>query len=233
MKILGHDAGAFDGIYGPALDAAMEGFARDKGFEFTAGAIRPSQVDTVMNSWIATIPKEQWAGESGLDSPVNLALTITPVTEGEVISVKDARENASGENAEAEKDGAEAAPAEEEKTDGEEKTAGAEEAAEGEKTEEQKIITYNWELTNLGSEECTFVPLLLNFGDDQDFVQDNLVMVLDGTVLQANCGNNVSGTFSVSSDWGEGAMNFCALGIEEKATKGWLSNMDVFTVIPG
>ena len=89
------------------------------------------------------------------------------------------------------------------------------------------IITYNWTLTNLGDEDCTFVALLLNFGDDQGFHEDNLVMVIDGTVLKANCGNDVSGTFSVSSDWGEGALNFTALAISEGTGEEWLSNVDV------
>ena len=59
-----------------------------------------------------------------------------------------------------------------------------------------RIITCNYTLTNLGYEDCTFIALLLNFGNDK-FTGDNLVMILDGTTLKANCGNDIHGTFYV------------------------------------
>ncbi|MBQ9064871.1 MAG: peptidoglycan-binding protein [Blautia sp.] len=305
LTALGHDAGSFDGIYGSMLDAAYEGFARDNNIEFEAGKITPSQVDAVVGSWISAAPKEQWKGDGGLDSSINLALTVNPVlAEGEVlledggpIAEKEAAaEAAGGEAAEAEageeaeaevasvvgaaaevavvagseeaaevaevagseevaeaagsgeavevagsgetaaaagEDASESAGTEavtdtdEENTEEAEESAETAEAAEG--TEEPaRIISYNYNITNLGDEDCTFVALLLNFGDDQNFLQDNLVMVIDGTVLKANCANSVSGTFSISSDWGSGEINFCALAVSEKTGDKWLSNVDVF-----
>lgn len=362
LTAMGHDAGSFDGIYGSMLDAAFEGFAKDHDFSFEAGKILPSQVDSMINAWISTVPKQQWMGDGGLGSRVNLALTITSVAgDDELLESADpneleapAEENAEEAEADAEAPAEEnvvaeekadaEAPAEEnagteEKADAEapaeeeagtaeedadalteenaevleeeetltEENTGTEEDADtlveepaGEKTETTvkddvmalleenteaagesveedaeaagesvkedaavsaetpeeasgaaggessdgaegpdvlseemadeppaNIITYNWTLTNLGDEDCTFVALLLNFGDDQDFHEDNLVMVIDGTVLKANCGNDVSGTFSVSSDWGEGALNFTALAISEGTGEEWISNVDM------
>ena len=344
---MGHDAGSFDGIYGSMLDAAFEGFAKDHDFSFEAGKILPSQVDSMINAWISTVPKQQWMGDGGLGSRVNLALTITSVAgDDELLESADPNELEAPAEEEAgteEKADAEApaeenagteekadaeAPAEEEAGTAEEdadalteenaevleeeetlteENTGTEEDADtlveepaGEKTETTvkddvmalleenaeaagesveedaeaagesvkedaavsaetpeeasgaaggessdgaegpdvlseemadeppaNIITYNWTLTNLGDEDCTFVALLLNFGDDQDFHEDNLVMVIDGTVLKANCGNDVSGTFSVSSDWGEGALNFTALAISEGTGEEWISNVDM------
>ena len=48
------------------------------------------------------------------------------------------------------------------------------------------ITTYNWTLTNLGSEKANYTALLLTFGDDQDFKHDNLVMQLDGYTMKKN-----------------------------------------------
>ena len=174
LSAAGHDAGSYDGIYGPKLDAAFDGFAKDNNLEFEAGKVLPAQIDALVNSWIATLPKENWMGEGSIETPVNLALTITPADD-----------------------------------------------------EGDEIKTFNWSLTNLGNDECIFTTLLLNFGDDSGFLKDNLVMVVDGEELKGNCGNSVSGSFTVSRDWGEGSMNFSALAISEEDGTAWLSNCDI------
>ena len=91
-----------------------------------------------------------------------------------------------------------------------------------------RIITCNYTLTNLGYEDCTFIALLLNFGSNDKFTGDNLVMILDGTTLKANCGNDIQGTFYVSDDWGIGEFNFCALAVSNTTGDKWLSNVDSY-----
>ena len=90
------------------------------------------------------------------------------------------------------------------------------------------ITTYSWSLTNLGTEKAMFNALLLAFGDAPDFRQDVLVMVLDGEELKKGAGNSVSGSFTASSDWGEGNMHFAAMAVSEKTGMKWLSNDVVF-----
>ena len=77
IKEVGYDAGSFDGIYGKKLDAALAGFAAANDLVVEAGKIRPADVDAVVNAWIQTIPADSWKGEGSVDSPVNLALTVT------------------------------------------------------------------------------------------------------------------------------------------------------------
>ena len=79
VKQLGYDAGGFDGIYGKKLDAAFAGFAADNGLTVENGRIRPADVDAVVSAWIEATADDTWKGESDMDSPVNLALTVTPV----------------------------------------------------------------------------------------------------------------------------------------------------------
>ena len=186
---LGYDAGKYDGIYGNKLDAAFTAFAQANGYTYEAGAVYPSDVDALMNAWFTATPAESWKGEGTVDSPVNLALTVTP---------------GSDENA------------------------------------DPDITTYGFSLTNLGSESCQFNALLLTYGSDPDFTHDNLVMVIDGAELKANCGNSVSGSFSVASTWGEGSLNFAAMALTDATGDKWLSNTVTFeaptsakTVAPG
>lgn len=90
------------------------------------------------------------------------------------------------------------------------------------------VTTFAWTLTNMGGGACQFTALLLTYGDAPDFRQDNLVMVIDGEELKADCGNSVSGSFSVASDWGEGKMNFAAMAVNEADNTKWLSNTITF-----
>lgn len=90
------------------------------------------------------------------------------------------------------------------------------------------IHTYSWSLTNLGSEKTTYVALLLTFGNYPDFKKNNLVMNLDGVVMKPNAGNEITGSFSVSDDWGDGNINFAALSVSDDTGVKWLSNMVVF-----
>ncbi len=78
VKVVGYDAGSFDGIYGKKLDAAMAGFAAANGLEVEEGEVRPADVDALVNAWFALIPAEEWKGEGDTDTPVNLALSVTP-----------------------------------------------------------------------------------------------------------------------------------------------------------
>lgn len=79
LGALGYDAGAYDGIYGQMLDNAFGGYAKDNDMEFEGGKLLPAQIDALMNSWIASIPQDQWMGDGGMKSSINLALTVTPV----------------------------------------------------------------------------------------------------------------------------------------------------------
>ena len=90
------------------------------------------------------------------------------------------------------------------------------------------IVTYNWSLTNLGSGKVMFNALLLNFGENPDFRQGSLVMVLDGFELKPGAGNSASGSFNADSKWGEGSLNFAAMAITDKTGEKWLSNTVVF-----
>ena len=228
LEKLGHDAGTCDGIYGQKLDAAFESFAKSQKPEikFEAGKILPVQIDALVNAWIAATPDDLWTGDNSLqgnlDSPVNLALTVTPVQEGFV-------------------------------------------------AETGSIMTYNWNLTNLGTEDCYFTALLLNFGEEEnketadtkeaantaeaaaaektaeeektaetaetadgkevkipDFRKNNIVLVIDGSVLKANGANSASGSIKVSKDWSEKEiknMFFTALAVSESTGASWLSNI--------
>ena len=73
-----------------------------------------------------------------------------------------------------------------------------------------------------------FNVLLLSYGEQTDFSENNLTVVVDGVELKANCANNASGSFSVSADWGEGNLNFAAMAVNEKDGSKWLSNAVVF-----
>ena len=96
--------------------------------------------------------------------------------------------------------------------------------------ETDSMMSYNWSVTNLGEQETQFVLLLLQYGDEPDFKENNLVMVLDGEILQAKCGNSVKGTFQVSKEFGEGNLNFTALSVSEADAAKWLSNTVTFEV---
>ena len=78
LKQVGCDVGSIDGIYGKMLDAAMAKFAAENHMVVEEGKIHPADVDAVVNAWIKTIPEEEWKGEGTVESPVNLALTVTP-----------------------------------------------------------------------------------------------------------------------------------------------------------
>ena len=77
IKEVGYDAGSFDDIYGKKLDAALAGFAQAEGMIVEEGKVRPADVDAVVNAWFETIPADTWMGEGDVNSPVNLALTVT------------------------------------------------------------------------------------------------------------------------------------------------------------
>lgn len=77
LNRLGYDPGSVDGIYGKKLDAAMGSFAADHGLTLQAGRIRPAEVDALVNAWVTGASEDEWKGQAGADSPVNLALTVT------------------------------------------------------------------------------------------------------------------------------------------------------------
>ena len=78
---LGFNAGGYDGIYGKKLDEAMASFAAAQGLSVEQGVVRPGDVDAVMNAWLDKQSEENWKGEGSTDTPVNLALTVTPAGE--------------------------------------------------------------------------------------------------------------------------------------------------------
>lgn len=83
----------------------------------------------------------------------------------------------------------------------------------------------DWQLTNMGGERCRVDAILLGFGEGHAFTANNLVMALDGTMLQRNGGNSASGSFGVSRLWGQGPMCVCAVATSEKTGEVWLSNV--------
>ena len=92
------------------------------------------------------------------------------------------------------------------------------------------IMTYNWSLTNLGTEKATFTALLLTFGEP-NFKEDSLVMVLDGVDMKSGASNSTSGSFTVDMDWDEGDLNFAALAVSDAGGStgaAWLSNTVTF-----
>ncbi len=97
-----------------------------------------------------------------------------------------------------------------------------------EKADDSDITTYNWSVTNLGTEKAIFTGILLAFGDELEERPEVMVMVLDGEELAPNAGNSVSGKFFADSGWGTGALNFAALGATEADGGKWLSNTVVF-----
>ena len=90
--------------------------------------------------------------------------------------------------------------------------------------------TFNWSLTNTGTQSCRAYAVLMGFGSDCDFMADNLAMAVDGTVLKANGGNRVSGTFSAATEWAgdADALAFRAVGVSEKTGAKWVSNVRTF-----
>ena len=72
LNDLGYKAGGADGQYGPKMDKAFTAFAQDKGIDFEAGSIKPSQLDALVNAWIAARPEADWIGENGLTLEVTL-----------------------------------------------------------------------------------------------------------------------------------------------------------------
>ena len=93
------------------------------------------------------------------------------------------------------------------------------------KADDSGMVTYNWSLTNLGGDRCTFTALLLTFGSRPDFRSEDLVMVLDGAELKPNAGNSASGSFTADVEWGKGNLNFAALGAHARTGGKWLSNV--------
>ncbi|MBQ8108673.1 MAG: peptidoglycan-binding protein [Clostridia bacterium] len=98
----------------------------------------------------------------------------------------------------------------------------------GEDADLPDILTYDWKLTNMGSENCRIDAVLLGFGDNCDFTSDSLAVAIDGSLLNRNGNGSASGSFSVAADWGEGNLNFCALATSEKTGAVWQSNTKVF-----
>ena len=90
------------------------------------------------------------------------------------------------------------------------------------------VTTYDWSLTNLGTEKANFNALLLTFGDAPDFKQENIVIALDGFELKPDAANSVTGSFNADDSWGEGNLNFAAMAVSEVTGAKWLSNVVTF-----
>ena len=80
---LGYNPGGFDGIYGAKLDTAYAGFADDHSIDFQPGTLWPGHVDALVNGWMAAQSADSWKGKGDSSSPVDLALTVTPVGDAE------------------------------------------------------------------------------------------------------------------------------------------------------
>lgn len=73
---LGYDPGRIDGIYGPALDAAIVEWARDHDWYFEPGLLKPIDIDRIVSGWVEIDP--DLIGVSGPNTPVSLHIEITP-----------------------------------------------------------------------------------------------------------------------------------------------------------
>ena len=84
---------------------------------------------------------------------------------------------------------------------------------------------YNWELSNLGVEDCRLVALLGN-SNNHDFTENNLVLVLNSAKVKANSGNSRSGSFTIATDWafGTNPVYVCAVALAEDGRTIWTSN---------
>ena len=77
LNDLGYKAGGADGSYGPKMDKAFSAFAEDNGIDFDGGHIKPSQLDALVNAWIAARPEADWVNVNGL----GLAVTLDEATD--------------------------------------------------------------------------------------------------------------------------------------------------------
>ena len=84
LKQVGYDAGGFDGIYGKKLDTAFTSFDEAHGLTFQKGSVRPVDVDALVSAWLEETNTTMQ--ESGVDTPVNLVLTVNPSTDEEADS---------------------------------------------------------------------------------------------------------------------------------------------------
>lgn len=90
--------------------------------------------------------------------------------------------------------------------------------------------SFNWILTNNGSQSCTMKALLMGTGADHDFRGDSLVVVMDSEALKTGEKHALGGSFSVPEDLGEGveALSFRAVVESDKTGETWLSNAVVY-----
>ena len=71
---IGYNPGKPDGRYGPKLDAAIEDWARDHGWYYEPGLIKPVVIDRIIGEW----EREDRIYPCGEESPVQIALKLTP-----------------------------------------------------------------------------------------------------------------------------------------------------------
>ena len=79
LKQAGYDAGGFDGIYGKKLDTAFTKFDEAHGLTFQQGKVRPVDQDALVSAWLEASGTA--IKDSGIDTPVNLVLTVNPSTD--------------------------------------------------------------------------------------------------------------------------------------------------------
>lgn len=101
-------------------------------------------------------------------------------------------------------------------------------------------LTFDWSVTNEGSEDCTLGPILMTYGKD-NLTQDvtsifNTVVSLSGQLLMANGGNTLTGSFSIvptgenvtwmEEDEGDLYINARAVGVSTVSRERVLSNVE-------
>ena len=93
--------------------------------------------------------------------------------------------------------------------------------------EENGLLSFDWTVSNLGEKKARLITVLLAYGEDPDFSEGGNVVVIDGSRLKADNDNSLSGTFTISADWADGAetMSFCALATEDSTGAVWSSNV--------
>ena len=100
-------------------------------------------------------------------------------------------------------------------------------------------MDFNWVAVNLGSEDCTLGPILVDYGNGDRETRFRYVGDLSGSLLKAEGGNALSGTLTIAiekhrvdweGDFGTLTVNARALGTSRETGKKWYSNTEVETI---
>lgn len=94
---------------------------------------------------------------------------------------------------------------------------------------DEGVYSFDWTLSNAGSESARFLTVLMGYGGEHDFTGDNVVVVVDNTSVKADGNKTLSGSFRVVEEWNEdgGPLCFCAVATDKQGA-AWISNVVTF-----